>query len=364
MTSIIGLATALPVHSVSQEESCSHAAAFTCESDREKAVLQRLYRRTEIDRRGSVVAERESLTAGGTASASFFPPPKSKSDKGPTTSQRMDAYDAHAKLLSLSACRQALAGAQTYPDEITHLITVSCTGFAAPGFDLHLLNELPLNRDTYRTHIGFMGCHGTMNALRVAQGFLKDKDERTKILLCATEICSIHFQYSKSPHDILANSLFADGAAALILANAPGRFTYKDSMSCVVESSEDAMSWRIGDYGFTMSLSAEVPRLIESRLPHVLENWLRKNDLSTRDIAAWAIHPGGPRIIDAVERSLQLAPELTKPSRDILAECGNMSSPTVLFILKRILACQKRRFPCVILGFGPGLTIEAALLTE
>lgn len=360
MAGIVGLATALSEDTISQEESCSHAVKFACTNEREKLVLERLYRKTEIEQRSVVFAERESC---GRTGINFFPSPKCESDKGPTTAQRMVAYNEFADRLSIVASRQALLNARVEPSEITHLITVSCTGFAAPGFDLNLLKELPLKRNTFRTHIGYMGCHGTMNALRVAQGFLS-ADSSARILLCATEVCSIHFQYGNTPDDLVANSLFADGSAALVMSNEGGDLRYVDSASYVVADSDDAMRWRIGDNGFTMSLSSQVPRLVEEHLPRFLEDWLRKHDLSVDDIYSWAVHPGGPRILDAVESSLRLAPDAVAESREVLAHCGNMSSPTVLFVLQRILMRKEHRFPCVALAFGPGLTIEAALLTE
>ncbi len=359
MAGIIGLATASSKHTISQGESCSHAMKFSCSSEREKLVLERLYRRTEIEQRSIVFAERESY---GRAGVKFFPDPVDAFDKGPSTAQRMVAYNEFANRLSVAASRQAIANAEIKSSEITHLITVSCTGFAAPGFDLHLMTQLPLGRQTFRTNIGFMGCHGTMNALRVAQGFLSANPEAV-ILLCAAEICSIHFQYGRTPDDLVANSLFADGSAAIVMRNEPGVINYHDSISYVVADSDEAMSWRVGDNGFTMSLSPEVPRLIEQYLPPFLETWLAKHGLKICDIHSWAIHPGGPRILDAVETSLRLAPDAVAESREVLSEFGNMSSPTVLFVLEKILTGRKSpQFPCVALAFGPGLTIEAALL--
>ncbi|MDZ4833840.1 MAG: type III polyketide synthase [Candidatus Melainabacteria bacterium] len=358
MAAILGLATALPTDSFTQDDLVKHAISISSRTDREQQVLERLYRRTEIQSRRSVIAR---LTADQKAMTDFFPAPIDSSDRGPTTAQRMACYDHHAKQLSTASCRQTLIESGVAAKSITHLVTVSCTGFAAPGFDLNLIKELGLPRSVYRTHIGFMGCHGTMNALRVAQGFVAANPE-ANVLLCATEVCSIHFQYGRDPGDIVANSLFADGAASLIMRRSDGIANYVDSFSYVVSDSEDAMGWRIQDNGFAMSLSAKVPQLIENELETLIGEWLSKHDLSIKQIEGWSIHPGGPRVLDAVERSLQLPADALGDSRAILSEYGNMSSPTVLFIIQRLLAKQKNRFPCVVLAFGPGLTIEAALL--
>ncbi len=397
MTSILGLATALPNESFTQEESCVHAISISSRNPRDQQILERLYRRTEIQRRGSVLMQRSATEK---PLSNFFPEPKNESDFGPSTAERMACYERFAKQLSVASCTQTLLESGIEASSVTHLVTVSCTGFSAPGFDINLVNELQLSPKVFRTHIGFMGCHGTMNALRVAQGFIANAPEAT-ILLCATEVCSIHFQYGRDPGDIIANSLFADGAASLImkqlksdsnknrensqtkLANetlsrtsasntktsnakvlTTNKIAYADSFSYIVPNSEHAMTWKIEDHGFSMTLSAEVPNVIEQNLKPILQDWLHKHDLTLDQIGSWAVHPGGPRILSAVEKALELGPDALAASRDILAEYGNMSSPTVLFIIQRLIAKQKSRFPCVVLAFGPGLTIEAALLNR
>ena len=164
----------------------------------------------------------------------------------------------------------------------------------------------------------------------------------------------------------MANALFADGAAAAVVA-APSRETEEDwkvtvSGSNVFPDSEDAMTWRIGSHGFEMTLSPRIPEIIASNLPAWCESWLEENELKISDIRSWAIHPGGPRILDAVEKCLGLPGEMLRVSREILADCGNMSSPTILFILKQLIL-EKTPRPCVALAFGPGLSVEAALFT-
>lgn len=384
---ILAIGTASPIGSMSQAQSCHQAQEFfQCDEKRGRS-LRMLYKRTEIENRSLAVITQKS-SAGNSSNSidrNLFPSPSNSRDRGPGTAARMARYNLEIGPLALAACRLALERAQVDDTEITHLVTASCTGFAAPGFDLALIKNLPLLPHCQRTHIGFMGCHGALNALRVADAYCR-ADANATVLVCAAELCSVHMQYEWSAQRLVANALFADGAAAAVVrasaglvaaasvpssmassasisTNASGacRPQYLSSQSVVIASSSEAMSWEISDNGFVMTLSAEVPDLIEQHLPAFLEKWLGQSGLSISDVKSWAVHPGGPRILQAVQDSLQLDEEMLSASRYVLAEHGNMSSPTVLFILQRLLQ-QDDKFPCVILGFGPGLTVEAALL--
>jgi predicted naringenin-chalcone synthase len=283
---------------------------------------------------------------------------------GPSTARRMELYEEFAFPLALKACQEALSRSAVPSSEITHLITVSCTGFAAPGVDVHLLGTLGLAPDTQRVHVGFMGCHGAINGLRVAHA-LAALSATGHVLLCAIELCSLHYRFQWDPERMLGNALFADGAAALICHRAAiegaGELAVAATGSCLIPDSIDAIRWRIGEHGFEMSLSARVPDLIVEHLRPWMTKWLSDHGLTIRDVRSWAIHPGGPRIVSAVEESLHLRGDAAAISRQVLAEFGNMSSPTVLFILQRLRERQSPG-PCVMLGFGPGLMAEAALL--
>ena len=301
---------------------------------------------------------------------SFYPPAKDAEDGGPTTAERMERYERHAGELAIQAARNALEQAEIEPSRITHLVTVSCTGFGAPGVDLELIRGLELPASTARNHIGFMGCHGALNGLRISRAFA-DSDPRARVLTVAVELCSLHQQYGWQPDRIVANALFADGAAAIVGGGTPAKPRSHDDAppawqvvangSLVLPDSEDAMSWRIGNHGFDMTLSPCVPDMVRQSLKPWLAEWLKSQNRSLEDIASWAIHPGGPRILTACGEALDLSPGLLEPSREILARFGNMSSPTVLFILKELMRAEADR-PCVALAFGPGLTIEAVLL--
>jgi prepilin-type processing-associated H-X9-DG protein len=213
--------------------------------------------------------------------------------------------------------------------------------------------------------VGFMGCHGALNGLRVARAFA-DANPDARVLVCAIELCSLHHQYGWNPEQIVANALFADGSAAVVCGHAEDgadsdKPRWLSSGSMVVPETEDLMSWNIGDHGFQMTLSSGVPDAIQSSLKAWLEGWLASEGVDLGEIAHWGIHPGGPRILQACIDALGLAPEEIQTSRDVLGEFGNMSSPTILFITERLIR-NKVPGPCVLLAFGPGLTIEAALV--
>ncbi|HWT79068.1 MAG TPA: type III polyketide synthase, partial [Candidatus Methylomirabilis sp.] len=282
----------------------------------------------------------------------------------PTTLDRMRKYEEQAGSLAFAACKAALQDAAIAPGRMTHLVTVSCSGFYAPGFDIGLVKQLPLPSKVARTHIGFMGCQGALNGLRVARAFL-DADSSACVLLCALELCSLHHRYGWDADKVVANALFADGAAAVVAINdestRPHRYRVLASGSTVIDDSEDAMSWRIGNQGFEMSLSPRVPDLICEHLRPWLENWLALHGVDLARVGSWAVHPGGPRILSAVSEAMGLDQLALDVPHQVLADHGNMSSPTILFILDRLRKAKAPR-PCVALAFGPGLTAEAALL--
>jgi len=369
---ILGMGTALPHHSISQAGAAMFATTVVvpevAETTRAPALIQALYRRAGVQTRGSVLLETSEDTEA--TAERFYWLAKDIDDKGPGTAERMKRYELEAPLLATRAAAEALSAAAIDPTDITHLITVSCSGFSAPGVDLYLIENLGLCATVSRTHVGFMGCHGALNGLRVARAFAA-ADPDAVVMVCAVELCSLHHQYGWDPQKIVANSLFADGAAVVIGRGAhdsiaastdaafPGSLV--DNYSCVIPGTADMMTWNVRDNGFEMSLSPEVPGVITRMLPGVLEQFLGRNGLNLADIQSWAIHPGGPRILAATAEAAHLSEETMNPSVTILQRCGNMSSPTVLFILEE-LKSRSAELPCVMLGFGPGLNVEMALL--
>jgi predicted naringenin-chalcone synthase len=239
---------------------------------------------------------------------------------------------------------------------------VTCTGFFAPGLDLALIRGLGLPATVERTQVGFMGCHGALNGLRAARAYF-EADPSVRVLLCATELCCIHYHYGWHPQKVVANAIFSDGSAALVGGPSPatGSWRVAATGSCLLPDSAEAMTWTIGDHGFEMTLAKRVPGLIATHLRPWLEGWLARQGLTIERIGSWAIHPGGPRILSAVQESLELPAEATAVARQVFAEHGNMSSPTVLFIIDRLRRLQAP-LPCLAMGFGPGLMAEAVLL--
>ena len=359
---IAGIGTAVPEHFVLQDDAAELNASFATTDPGRARTLKALYRRTGVDKRYSVLLEEAEGRI--TERQSFYPATRGPDDSGPPTEDRMRRYEAEAPHLAFAAATAALDDARMDPAEITHLITVSCTGFFAPGLDAAVIDHLGLPRTVERTHVGFMGCHGALNGLRVATSFA-DAREDARVLVCSVELCTLHFAYGWHPDQIVPNALFADGAAALVgVPDTHGHDTswrVLASGTLLLPGSEEDMTWRIGDNGFRMTLSARVPDLIQAHVGGWLVEWLAGHGLGLRDIGSWAVHPGGPRILSAFGRAAGLENGAMRVSREVLAGFGNMSSATVLFILERLRRLEAP-LPCVALAFGPGLVVEGALL--
>jgi prepilin-type processing-associated H-X9-DG protein len=358
--SILGQGTAVPVYSISYEEAVAYAQHAFCQTEEQERQIKILYRMTGVQTRNCCVLDGPPDMPDR---QTFFPAPNGSAKMGPSIRERMAKYENDALPLALQACRQALEASEVLPNAITHLVTVSCSGFAAPGVDIGLIKQLGLPPTTQRVHVGFMGCHGALNGLRAARGFA-ESDPTARVLLCAIELCSLHYHYGWNPDQLVANALFADGSAAIVGAaserSEDGPWQVAATGSCLIPDSEEAMTWRIGNNGFVMSLSSRVPELIGTHLRPWMEVWLKENGYAISDIKSWAVHPGGPRILSSTCKALDLDKDAVAVSREVLREHGNMSSPTILFILKRLRDRNAPR-PCVALGFGPGLMAETTL---
>ncbi|MCR8671543.1 type III polyketide synthase [Agrococcus sp. HG114] len=296
----------------------------------------------------------------------------------PGTRLRNDVYAHHASRLYVEAGRAALAATPGVgADDVTHVITVSCTGFYAPGPDFVLARDLGLPAGVQRYHLGFMGCYASMPALRLAAQ-LCEADASAVVLVVSVELCTLHLRTSNDPDTIVATSLFGDGAGAGVVTAAPPetgeRALRLDAFATrTTPQGEGDMAWRIGDHGFEMVLSNAVPSLIGEHITGAIEPLLDAEEplaAALRDGAAgaaiehWAIHPGGRSILDHVERTLRLAEAQLVPARETLRDFGNMSSATVLFVLEHILRGDAGDGDRVAaMAFGPGLTVESALLT-
>ena len=374
---IRGLGTAHPPDAVTPEHGLGIARFLAGPDVRTSTWLIPVYANSGIARRYQVIGGPvvNDILNGTRSSGSPFLPTEANESIGPTTGERLRIYAEEAGPMALRAASAALAESQFEPDSISHLVTVSCTGFVAPGVDRSLIRGLNLRPTVERTHIGFMGCHAALNGLRVANAFTT-ANPAARVLLCAVELCSLHYYYGSEADKLVANAIFADGAAAIVgSASVPlisggtllpaGAVVLPDwrvaaSGSCLIPESADAMGWTVGDHGFEMMMSRKIPALIAKNLRAWLEDWLGDNGLSLADVRSWAVHPGGPKILTAVEECLELPKEALAASWAVYSEYGNMSSPTVLFVLDR-LRRQNAPRPCVALGFGPGLVAEATL---
>ena len=365
-TTLDAIATGNPPLRRSQEE----AAAFMAQIDRLPDALQNrlpaVYRGSAIDHRYTCVPDygREDPDA-----FSFFPNNWGL-EPAPTTEQRNERYREAAVPLAEEVGRRALNQADVDPEDVTHVVAVSCTGFFAPGLDVELVKRLSLPPTTQRTVVGFMGCYAAFNALRVAHGFCQSQPDARVLVVC-TELCTLHFQIDNTLESVIVNSLFSDGAAAAVLsgrdgADAQGRLAYRDGRCHLDDDSMEDMTWAIGDTGFKMGLSSRVPDVVGDNLPAYVDNLLSPHDLTPEALDFWAIHPGGRRIVEGAQDALGLSDADVADSLAVLRDYGNMSSPTILFVLKRILerAAQGDGAPPdrgVAMAFGPGLTIEGAL---
>ncbi|MFY7877896.1 MAG: type III polyketide synthase, partial [Pirellula sp.] len=363
---IISIATGIPDGVIDQDVAAGVVQRLGI-TKRWSKVLPKLYQKSGVRRRSSVLLGPDHLEPD--LRQSFYTPPTETAPYGPTTAQRMEVYAQHAGPLICKTSRLAIDRAGITPSRITHLVTVSCTGFVAPGLDHALIQAHKLRETVQRVHVGFMGCHAMVNGLRVAQAICQ-ADGDAVALVSSVELCSIHQQYSEDPEQIVANSLFSDGSAsaivvpyrqALAMPQVDPSWRMVSSLSLKVPDSADLMTWKIGDHGFQMTLSSQVPKRIEEELRAPLENWLETLGVSTKEIRQWVVHPGGPRILDAVEEAIGLGSESLSASRETLANYGNMSSPTIVFIMEEILrrseseGLPREKGLWLVLGFGPGL---------
>lgn len=291
----------------------------------------------------------------------------------PSTKVRNDIFAREGTILFIDAAREALAAAEGLAaQDITHLVTVSCTGFFNPGPDYKIVRALGLNPAVKRYHLGFMGCYAAFPALRAAKSFCEAEPDAV-VLVVAAELCTLHVRSSNDPDTIMGASLFADGAAAAVVTardlSGQGPYLELDHFETVLTPvGEESMAWNIGDEGFEMVLGTYVPHIIDEHITGALEPLLAREgwDRPYREIEHWAIHPGGRSILDKVEAKLQLTEKQLLPARETLRDYGNMSSATVMFVLKHILDqpfAGGRERVCA-MAFGPGLTVETGLLTK
>ena len=353
--------TKVPENSSSQEAVARLLGSWTSDLTTAR-IIRHVFRHSGIERRHSVVPD-------------FTEPDRArlfrKDAEGrliePTTQERNRVFSECAGPMTVDLARRLVDGRGGFhPENVTHVITVSCTGFVNPGPDWRIVTELGLAPTVERYNLGFMGCYAALPALRMARQFCTANPDAV-VLIVALELCSLHMQMQTNADSILANALFSDGAAGvLVSARTPApdqpALALNDFMSALAPEGQGDMAWEIGNHGFNLVLSSYVPDVIEANLGRITEDLLAPRGMSVADVDLWAIHPGGKSILDKAEKSLGLAPHQIAASRSVLRDFGNMSSVTILFALRELLVGAETQQTITAMAFGPGLTIECSLL--
>lgn len=361
MSKIISIATQLPDHKIPQKEILSFMLGVYSPPDEDRKRIELLYGRSAIDFRYSVVPD----YASDISKRQFYPKTRNL-EPFPSLEKRMEWYHPHATKLSEGAIRKCIDG-KIGLGEITHLITVSCTGLSAPGLDLALMEELGLNHDIYRTSVNFMGCYAALHGLKIADSICRSEPD-AKVMLVCTEICTLHFQKELEMDSVASSLLFGDGSVAALItsdaASEPG-LHIKGFYSEVKLQGKKDMAWHLSSKGFLMTLSAYIPDLLKEDIKQLAQKALQKHGIANETISHWAIHPGGKKILETFTKELGLQESDLRHSYKVLKEYGNMSSPTVLFVLKEIMneLDPKKDNTVFSAAFGPGLTMETAVLT-
>jgi alkylresorcinol/alkylpyrone synthase len=360
LSQIKSIGTAVPEFKHQQNEILHFMSRIYAFNEKERRTLKYLYHQSGIQSRYSVIPDYSLEPAGWT-----FYPPAENLDPFPSLEERMKIFNRHALNLSALAIRNCLENEEDL-QRVTHLITVTCTGLSAPGLDLQLMELLCLRNNIFRTSVNFMGCYAAIHALKMADCFCK-ADPEARVLIVCTELCTLHFQQKATTDNITSSLLFGDGSAAVLVtgdADQSQGFPMIGFYGEVMPKGKQDMSWELSSTGFAMTLSSFVPALIEEDFEKLVTQALAKHGLTHDQITHWSIHPGGRKILEAIEKSLSLPKEKLDASYQILREYGNMSSPTILFVLKQILSGLNNTKNQKVFGaaFGPGLTMETFIL--
>jgi len=358
LSKIISIGTAVPAYRHRQSDILAFMQLTYALEEPDWRKLKFLYHHSGIDTRYSVIPDYSRPVQEWK-----FYPQTENIEPFPSLEQRMTAYQKYAAPLSVDAIRHCLDGKATTRD-ITHLITVSCTGMSAPGLDLQLLELLDLPKSTFRTSINFMGCYAAIHALKMADLICK-AEPKARVLIVCTELCTLHFQREPSMDNIASSLLFADGSAAALVVpdnHASRGITLTHFYSEVVPKGKKDMAWELSSSGFLMTLSSYIPDLIQEDFGQLVSNALGHAGLPASQVHQWCIHPGGKKILDVITRQMNWPVDSLQASYQVLKDYGNMSSPTILFVLRKLMQQPVSSRPehgnLFGAAFGPGLTME------
>jgi predicted naringenin-chalcone synthase len=354
LSKILSIGTAVPAHCHRQDDILQFMQQVYAPDDASRRKLRFLYAQSGIAQRYSVLPDYSRPPSEW----KFYSPTEGL-EPFPSLEQRMAVYHKQAPLLSVDAVRDCLKH-RWDAQSITHLITVSCTGMSAPGLDLQVMELMDLRADIFRTSVNFMGCYAALHGLRLADA-LCAADRDARVMVVCTELCTLHFQREGTMDNIASSLLFGDGSAAVLVVpdnhDEPG--LYIDGFySEVVPKGRRDMAWELSSTGFLMTLSGYVPDLVEADFRPVVERALARQGSGPESVSHWCLHPGGKRILDAVHKGMGFVNGELQESRAVLKDYGNLSSATVLFVLKRILEKKEPVKKLLAAAFGPGLTME------
>jgi len=356
---ITAIGTATPKNKANQQQASRILADVLNLEEREGRKLGVLFRATGIESRHSIV---EDFTKKR-GEYSFFP--NDVIEDFPSVGKRMEMFEKEALPLATDAINSCFDSQKDVTiNDVTHLIVVSCTGMYAPGLDIEIIQHYNLRPDIKRTAINFMGCYAALNALKIADAFCK-ADSTATILIVCVELCTLHFQKDLNKDQLLATAIFSDGAAAVLVRPNPSKqisLSIENAYCTMALHGKNEMAWHISDKGFIMTLTSYVPDLIKEGIKELTNSLLQNIDLS--EVSFFAIHPGGRKILEVIEEELGLTKEDNCHAYEVLRNYGNMSSPTILFVLqsifKNIHPLDKNK-KILSFAFGPGLTLESML---
>jgi predicted naringenin-chalcone synthase len=363
MSKIISIGTAVPGYGTEQSTILDFMQA-AYNDDIASRKLKLLFKYSGIKTRYSVVSDFDKSKS----KRSFF----NKNQTAPTVEKRLNLFKEQAILLAIEAIQNSIKRLNTTIAEfgITHLITVSCTGLFAPGIDAELIEQLNLPNDIFHTAINFQGCNAAFPALKLGDMIAKT-DENAKVLIVCVELCTLHFQPKNNHDNLLSNTIFGDGAAAaVVVSDSYAKLNHKSGMtingfySLLLKKGKDLMGWNITPVNFEMILDSKVSEFIGDEVDDVVLKAGKKLNITPEKIDKWAIHPGGKKILDTIKKQLQLTDADLQYSYKILDEYGNMSSPTILFVLNELMQADHKPDETIFsIGFGPGISIETALFS-